>query len=252
MELHHLLRELGLEEREVRAYSALLGLGSCSVRQVADKAGLNRTAATEALRRLIGTGLASASVKHKKDLFSAESPERLLQLAERREQSVSAIRRRLAELVPELAELHRSGGARPAVRHYEGLKGAAIMLDDLLKTMSGQPDKTYRVFAAPQFRGLLIKASPRFSEESAGRRLRARVVEMGGACDCFGEAERRSLGGGSGRPSVIAVYGNKTSIFSLDDGGGLRGILIEDAAVTEAHRIVFDRVWESLTQPTPA
>ena len=71
------LRQLDLDERQVRVYRALLDLGPASIRDVAAKAGINRGTTYETLKQLATKGIVSYFPKGRRRVFQAEDPERL-------------------------------------------------------------------------------------------------------------------------------------------------------------------------------
>ncbi|HET8903561.1 MAG TPA: helix-turn-helix domain-containing protein, partial [Saccharospirillum sp.] len=75
------LQIFGLEPRETRLYLALLQSGPASIRDIADRAGINRGTTHELLKRMQQKGVVSYFPKGKRRHFSAEPPQRLRELA---------------------------------------------------------------------------------------------------------------------------------------------------------------------------
>ena len=123
MEIPNILRRLGFSDKEIKVYLALLSSGTSSVRKIAKDAELNRSTVHEALKSLRDAELAGVYQKHKKQYYLAEDPERLLQVIEKREQGIAALKRHVNELLPELKSLYSQRGDRPSVKYYEGMKG---------------------------------------------------------------------------------------------------------------------------------
>jgi HTH-type transcriptional regulator, sugar sensing transcriptional regulator len=130
-----LFQKLGISEKEVKAYLALLELGPLSVRLLAEACGLNRGTAYDALKKLQEVGLASFYHQDTKQKFVAEEPEKILRLITQREQEYAALRGKAAELLPELKSLHDKRGNRPVTKVYEGKAGIRLIMDDLLDTL---------------------------------------------------------------------------------------------------------------------
>ncbi|MCH2222625.1 MAG: ArsR family transcriptional regulator, partial [Dechloromonas sp.] len=80
------LYQIGLDDREINIYKALLRLGPASIRDVAAEAGVNRGTTYETLKQLATKGVVNYLPRGKRRVFQAEEPEQLLQLAERRQQ----------------------------------------------------------------------------------------------------------------------------------------------------------------------
>ncbi|MEY4745208.1 MAG: hypothetical protein RL272_1153 [Candidatus Parcubacteria bacterium] len=248
MEIPHILQSLGFNEKEIRVYLTLLSGGPSSVRKLAKDTGINRGTVYEILKSLQEESLAGMYQKHKKQFFLAEDPEKLLEVIDRKERSVSALKRELAEVLPELRSLYVHGGAKPTVKYYEGAKGFTIILNDVLRTMSEESDKTYRAYSSIALRDYLYREFPHFTKERIARRLHVRVIAIGAGGDDQPLAERRWLSEKKGSPTYSIIYGPKVAFLSLGPNETPLGILIEDANVAETERMIFDRVWEGLAR----
>src|SRR5512135_2629362 len=183
MEIPHILHSLGFNEKEIKVYLTLLSGGPSSVRKLAKDTGINRGTVYEVLKSLQAESLAGMYQKHKKQFFLAEDPEKLVEVIERKERSVTALKRELAEALPELRSLYAHGGAKPTVKYYEGLKGFTIILNDVLRTMSDREDKTYRAYSSIALRDYLYREFPHFTKERIARRLHVRVIAIGAGGD---------------------------------------------------------------------
>ena len=246
METPLILRQIGFSDKEIRVYLTLLSGGPSSVRKLAKDTGLNRGTVYEVLKSLQERSLAGMYQKHKKQFFVAEDPEKLLDVVERREQSIAGLKRGLAEALPELRSLYVHGAAKPTVKYYEGAKGISIILDDLLKTASETPERLYRAYSSLALREHLYKEYPHFTKERVNRRINVRVIAVGAGGEDQPFAERRWLPAKAGSPTYKIIYGSKVAFFSLAKDEMPLGVLIEDASVAETERMLFDHVWTSL------
>ncbi len=246
MEIPHILQQLGFTDKEIKVYMMLLTGGPSSVRRLAKDADVNRGTVYEALKTLQKAGLAGMYQKHKKQFFLAEDPEKLAEVIDRKERSVSSLKRDLAEVLPELRSLYVHGGAKPTVKYYEGDKGFTIILNDVLHTMSDEADKTYRAYSSSALRDYLYREFPHFTKERIKRGLLVRVIAIGAGGDDQPLAERRWLSEKDSSPTYSIIYGKKVAFLSLGKNDSPLGILVEDANVAATERLIFDRVWESL------
>ncbi len=146
------LENLGLSQREISTYLALLKLGSASIRDIAAQTGINRGTTYETLKDLAGKGVVSYFPKGKRRIFSAEPPEKLLELAEEKRQSLDAtIEEMKIRLIPQLNHLKPDFSAGN-VRFYEGDSGIEFVLKDILNTVAQQKDREYSVFSSKLIR----------------------------------------------------------------------------------------------------
>ena len=65
------LHQLGLDNREISIYRALLKLGPASIRDVAGEAGINRGTAYETLKQLATKGVVNNFPRGKRRVFQA-------------------------------------------------------------------------------------------------------------------------------------------------------------------------------------
>ncbi|OQX34847.1 MAG: hypothetical protein B0D91_11755, partial [Oceanospirillales bacterium LUC14_002_19_P2] len=82
------LKQLDLDDREISIYMTLFRLGPASIRDIAAQTGVNRGTTYETLKRLASRGIVSYFPKGKRRVFRAEDPERLLQLAEEKQNAL--------------------------------------------------------------------------------------------------------------------------------------------------------------------
>jgi sugar-specific transcriptional regulator TrmB len=243
METREVLKKLGLSEKEADIYQAVLAGGPDSVRAIAIKAGVNRGTAYDVLKSLVEQGAVSYFNKEKKQYFVAEPPEKLSGVIQRKIDELEGSKGMLESILPELRSLHSSGGAKPTTKLYEGSSGVRTILEDVLESCA--EDKAYVAYSAADLREHLYKSFPTFTKERIRRGIAVRVVALGGGGSEAELAERRWLTKEAGAPTYTLIYGNKVAAISLGTSGEPQAVLIEDAAVAETQKIIFDYVWNS-------
>lgn len=122
---------LGLQESELKVFSALLQLGKSDVSRLADRAELPRTTVYSILDRLGSFGLVAREKKTHGSKFIPSSPDALVALAEekleRARQGVE-VSKKIAELLR--TRLGRDSLAKAKVQFFEGEKALRAMLYD--------------------------------------------------------------------------------------------------------------------------
>lgn len=114
------LRDLGLQENEVKVYLALLELGQGTVTQISRRAGLNRTTGYDVLERLGINGLVNrARAGKKKMVYVAESPSRLKQYLEDKRRLYERRVEEFRNVLPELQSLQKTE-IKPVIKFAEG------------------------------------------------------------------------------------------------------------------------------------
>ena len=79
-----LLQSLGLSQKEAATYLAILELGSSTVLPIAKKAGVKRTSIYNFIDNLVELGIIKKLTVRGRQYFTAESPEKLVELQEER------------------------------------------------------------------------------------------------------------------------------------------------------------------------
>lgn len=235
-----------LPDKAVLIYLALLERGSSSIRQIAEASRINRQTTHELLRTLIERGLVTYYSERSREAYVAEDPNVILSLADA---EVEKLTQRRDELKNQLAELRqRSGRARLAatVRFYQYAQGVHAILEDVLAVMRADKEKLYRVYSAAAISPVLHDAFPDFTKRRIAAGIRVRVLGLGGHGVLHGLDERRQLTTKISAPTYIIIYARKVAMISLDDNDRPRGVLIEDPALAETQRLIFETHWEGI------
>ena len=127
-----LLRSLGFTDSEAKIYLLSLEMGPTPVQDLAKKAKVSRVTTYTVIETLMKDGLMSTVQKGKKNLYVAESPERLLSFVHGRMRSMEATLREIESSLGDLKLLQR--GEKPVVKMFEGKEGVIAIYDDIIKT----------------------------------------------------------------------------------------------------------------------
>jgi sugar-specific transcriptional regulator TrmB len=245
------LSQLGLDKRQVKVYQSLHKLGPASIRDVAAEAGINRGSTYETLKQLVTKGLVSYLPRGRRRVFQAEDPERLLSLAESKQQALTQAMEELRkDIIPALKQ------ARPEfspgnVRFYEGDEGVELVLRDILdstaRNADGSGDKGYAVISTKTLRQHLYRPFPNFTRQRVEKGIRVRVIAVGEGGDDAELAERKWLPAGEGTDaSYIAIYPPKVAMITLADRNYPVVVIIDSAAIASTQLLLFDTLWELL------
>jgi sugar-specific transcriptional regulator TrmB len=243
--LTDLFEQLGFSDHEEKVYRYLLQNGAASIRQIAGDTGVNRGTVYEALKGLCDRGLAAHSEKKQKQQFSAEDPAVLKTLFKEEQDRLAGIKKELAKSLPDLAVLYQAKHESPVIKIHEGHTGTKFILEDVLRTMENETDKTYRVYSAANIREYLYYNFTSFSERRIKQGVKAKVIAVGAGGETRGLDERRWIIAKRGAPAYVIIYGKKMAIISLSEGRP-HSVLIEDTGLADIQKLVFDSLWEKL------
>lgn len=254
MQIETILKNFGLNDKEIAVYLALIELGPSPVRLLSAKSGVNRGTTYDILKSLIGLGLVSYYNKQSHQYFSAESPHKLLSALDEKRQNLENLQKEIQRQLPQLQSLFERQGGKPAVKLYEGLRGIKSILEEVLETVGREKDRIYYVYSSAPLRKEVFQAMPKFSEMRIQKKIKVRTIALGAGGQLVGLDERKWLRPSDGRggyySSVQAtyeiIYANRVAHISLDDADNPVGVVIQNQAVYETQKVIFESLWEKL------
>ena len=226
---------IGFSEKGASVYLALLELGKRTVSPIARKAGINRTTAYDVLDSLVGKGLVSVSGKEPLQEYVAESPDKILLLAQREIESKQQHLKQAENLVPQLKSLHNISD-RAKITFYEGKQGLEQVYEDTLT--SHEQIRAYATY--DDMEKALPGYFPKYFYRRAkkGIKIRAIFPHTEAGVKLAGQTNKEQLRETAIVPiqdfyftPEINIYDNKTMIASWKEK---LGIIIESAEIADA------------------
>jgi sugar-specific transcriptional regulator TrmB len=242
MELVDSLTNLGLTEKEARAYLALLELGSASVYSLAQRSGLKRPTAYVIIDELIKKGVATQIPRIQKKLYQVKPPEELIGKAENK---LWLIKQKL----PELQALAKGQNNKPRTYYFEGLHGVQQAMQYGLKRLKG---KEVQVFWATATQKTLEQFGyfKDFNNtlKALGIKLRGTVPqdpilkEFRKTDNDYGRT-LKELAKDRYSPTVSIDLGD--TYVKIIDYDNLQSIIIENGNITKTLKQIFEIVWKA-------
>lgn len=240
MDTHETLRNLGLENKEIEAYLALLKLGEATVLEISKRSGVKRPTTYLVLNSLESKGFVSRTVRSKKTYFLPQHPKKLITEAELR-------LKELNEIVPQLESVFQKASGRPRVMIYEGkeeldrandeifvVKGEVLFMGTLRLSKSAFP-RTFRKF---EYTTLSKEFNSRelIDDSEEGRQYAKEVSKP------FREVKfipKELL------PFEVdmCIFGNRTLITSVKKE--YFTVAIESDEISRAFRTIFEVMWKT-------
>ncbi|MFA6304145.1 MAG: helix-turn-helix domain-containing protein [Patescibacteria group bacterium] len=246
MEINPILKQLGLSDKEILVYLALLSSGPASVRSLAKVSGINRGTTYDILKSLKDSGLVSYYHKATKQFFVAEDPSALNKALEQRMDKLQEVKKNLSQVIPELKSLFDSSGDKPVVKYYEGLGGVKTVLADVLETTASAPEKLYYVFSSAAIRDYVYRAWPAFTKERIKKNIQVKVIALGHKGTLAALSEKKSLNTDKSSPTYILIYPGKVAMVSVNNTKQPLGLIIEDEALYQTQLQLFNFIWNIL------
>lgn len=238
MNPQEVLKQLGLDIKEVAIYMGLLELGEASVLEISKKTGVKRPTAYLVLNALESKGFVSRIIHGKKISFAAQHPKKILAEAEIRLKEVQ-------DVLPQFEAMLVRSDNRPRVMIYEGKDALDRAYDDafLVKgemLFMSNMDLVHDIFA---------RTLTKF-DYAMGPDFRSReIIDDGEQARAYAkrvQAEYRKL---RFMPKAfqpfatdIGIYGNAVVITS-----GKKeyfSVKIESKEIADAFRAMFEAMWQ--------
>lgn len=154
--LNQLLKTLHFDEDDIKTYLILLETGPITAGQLAKKMGIPRSSLYGFLKRLIGHGLVTESIKWGKKLFSPENPEKINLLFSQQREKLENDQKLFAKMLPDLKEKQGQKYVNPKFQVFEGKEALQHALKDMLlyydlESLAFWPQKKMIETLSPEF-----------------------------------------------------------------------------------------------------
>jgi len=247
--LHSTLPKLGLTENQAKVYTTALELGEASITDIARKAGLKRPTVYLLIEELELMGIISSVLKGKRLIYTAQHPNRLLEIARSREKQIE-------EIMPELLALHNSSKEKPKIQVFEGVRGLALVYDEMYDALNNKAEMLF--FADTK----MLQENFPYALTEYKKRIQQiknpRIRELN-----FGDAAGKEFSKGMAKlmkhnPNYAVrtlppdypigttdnlIFGSKLVIFSHKQD--LFVIVIDSVEVAKTYRVLFEWAWKN-------
>lgn len=248
-ELRDIFEALGLNNKDLRVYKALIGLNQATSAQVANIISLPRQTIHSILLKLKGTGLVSLSSRSGVQLFIAD-PEMLKIVMKEKQDNFSKLQNTANTIIPKLKLQHKSHVRRPTVKYYDGVFGLQHLFDSMIEYYS-QPGsvKEYRGYGINTHDKTSIQ---KYLSKFIQKRARLGVITkllLGSGTESFtkGKAKRLNIlmkhTGFDAQNSSLYILNDRVYLFSFDDNAGL---IIENRALANLLKNIFEDHWKRI------
>lgn len=237
------LIDFGLNDKEAKAYLALLELEIAGVQEIAKVAGINRSSAYVTLESLKKRGLVSISDDKNVRQYVATSPEVILRLADEMATKQENIRKKIHAIVPDMKAIYKGTKKKPLVKVFEGREGLISAFEETLNNK----EKVMRVVSSPMNLGpIMASYMPQYMKTRFGL-----GIKMFGIHPDDSENRKLILRDPKNKdiyalipakdykfPADLAIYQDKIGYMSKEEGG--LAIVIESKEIAEVMKSIFD------------
>ncbi|MBI4235724.1 hypothetical protein HY604_05500 [Candidatus Peregrinibacteria bacterium] len=247
------LCQIGFTESEAMVYLALLRLGPQPASIIAKRTSINRSIAYSVLDTLASKGVVSSYLKSGVLTFVASDPNALVGYVDRKCKAFDYHRAQLLSMIPRFRAIIESDEhKKPVVSYYDGVEGAKAVLYDALNSTEFLGYLCMHKWIGLGLADFLLEYK-NFRISNRKIPLRAIVFDTPEVRKFFDEnyekdcdftkilyvKDERHL---DLFEKEFAIYDGKIATLSLDNGAEY-GIIIENQAVYEMQKRIFDMAW---------
>jgi len=226
------LEDSGLTKNEAAIYLALIDLGPSRAGLITRKTGVHRRNVYDSIEKLIQKGLVSYIKENNIRLYSAVSPERLIEIQKERENN-------LLSVVPELERKFNAFKVKKETVFFKGKQALKSIFDDQIKE-----GKEILVLEACPFANDIVKYYfPRYDKERQVKKIKVKALFTSKADYKIPLSEIKYLPKDLDSPSATNVYGNKVAIILWTEEPF--AILIDQKEIADSYRAYFELLWKS-------
>lgn len=218
------LEKFGLSAKEAKVYVTVLELGTSVVSDIATKAKINRSTAYIILESLAKRSLITVSESKKVRLYTAFSPEHMVEFAKGLARKYSELVVLGEQLVPELKSLYKESKPKPKARFLEGPDGLIEAYEDALTAK-----ETVKVFASNEdMDAVLPDYFPEYNKRKSDQKIETKIIKNTKESQSF--------------TPEINVYDNKSVFISPLEKFAL---ILESKEVADALKKIFELSFSS-------
>ncbi|MFH1030336.1 MAG: helix-turn-helix domain-containing protein [bacterium] len=244
------LLQFDLNEKEIKAYLAILQIGDASVLSISKGSGLSRGTVFDIAEKLKMKGYISEIKKGKKRRFIVESPtNQFYSLLDRQHEKLKKSKKMVDDILPIIKAMNVADDFRPQMKVYAGFSGFKKVWDEIWQCkekvfLSVARIETFAKFSGEEFLTEIQEAkikhgftSRAINEDSPS----AREMQKN---DKKYARETRLAPKEFQFPSTEIIFGDKIAMFSTVRENIILVIESKDFAAT--HKAYFEMLWRML------
>jgi len=239
---------LGLSDKEVAVYVAILGLGKGTVTDISHKTGIKRTTVYEYIESLSISGLIYKTVDGKRVSYCLENPRKIAGLLDEQKRKIEERKRKIEKVIPELESLYSATFQKPNVSFYEGREGIKKVYQQIFNTHKNiysmfSPDNFFKLFTPKENHELIM------SLYDNGGMLYSLVEKTENNLETLNDPEykkfikSKQLPEGFKFETNLLVVDDTVAFISLKN---LIGVIIKDKSIAELQKNFINLIWKGI------
>lgn len=235
------LNNIGFKKLEIDIYLAVLALGAGTISDISKKAKIKRPTIYQYIDNIADSGLVYKTLKGKRVFYRAADPKKIVKSLEEKKENIEKI-------MPELQSLYSSVFYRPKISCYEGKEGLKNIYEQMLSTHKNvysifSPENFFNIFSFEENDKFLMKLHKNGGKlynlveksEQAIERLKVKKYNE--------FVKNKLLPKDFKYQTDLLIRGDLAALISFTN---LVGVVIEDKAIADLQRSLFDFVWRKV------
>jgi HTH-type transcriptional regulator, sugar sensing transcriptional regulator len=241
MNLDKELEKQGLNQKQIKVYLAVLGLGRATIIDIARKTAIKRTTVYDVVLQLIQLEFVSESKRGKRRLFIAENPGLLLTKMEQKLNELKGF-------VPTLSSLYAGTIPRPEIKFYDGINGVRNIMEELLLMKDKEQlywssiEDLIDLFGPVYMKNWVIRRVKRNIWSKVLLVKRRRNIETHFQESNMYLRKIHWLPGAFNFNGIICLFDNKIAFISSREESF--GFVVKSDELSRMMRLIFDSMWQ--------
>ncbi len=244
-DIKEILIDFGLSEHEALVYLSSIMLGPSTVNKIAKHSGVKRTTVYPVIESLKRKGIMNIELKGLKNLFVAESPDKLEKIIEQKKD-------RLNSMIPELSALYNLKGGESLIKYYEGIEGVKTIYEDIYNSL--KPNDEYLITSdLKKFLNIDREFFTKFIEKRAKLNIRVRTILQNNDVGAFYKKNEQNYNfkvkmfeSNLDLKANVAIIPTKIYITQLIEP--YISIIIENKNIVDMHKQYFNIMWDAIKE----
>lgn len=250
MGIEAILKNFGLDTKQIHVFLASLELGSQPVSILARKTSLNRTTVYAILNELLKYGFVSKYNKMNIQYFAPTAPEGIVDIMKRKKEEFSRYEQETKLAIPEIKARFNPYLSKSNVAYFEGNEGVKNAMENILS-------EEKNVLAYRSIESWFDTKFAEYMKEYEFRRVNKHKLEMRvivadtkSARNYFSDKVLRKntkvkfVKKNNEFGNEIYIYGNKTAIVCFKPGSAF-GAIIESDENAKTQSEIFELAWKN-------
>lgn len=249
------LQAVGLSDNEAKLYSLMLERPESTVQELCTRSPIPRTMLYYVLNQLSARGLVTPKKNRSRTVFLAESPAALYDLYSKKERELEKEREAVRSLIPQLKRRHHLAGMRPTTRSFDGVEEYQKALEDSIISCPKEI-LSYEIISEKK---PACEVREHYEKRRVARKIQKKILFLASAealriqkTYLYNDFTRfRSFCKDSVTFTDVMLYDGKL-LYANFSGHEPAAILIEDQALFEMQKSMFETLWKQGTDRTLA